>query len=301
MLVPFDLSSLPKITCFGFVSYKDPWIHFKRKTTEYLVYVVIKGDLFIQEGDHHYHLRATDFCLLQPNQVHTGYKKASCDYYYIHFRHNDLPNHNRSLNEILEDIIHTRNMSLNSNPTGYFEQDNRMCYLPTHYHIDDLSFSTYLVHVLEESLKEYNRQFEHYRISFSCKLLEILINISKEYVATTIEDLKSTYSKDYQKVVSIQHFIHNNYTTKINSTTIEQTLNFNYDYLNRIFRKMTGYTIIYYLTLIRINKSKELIIQTNNKISDIAVQVGIKDPYYFSKTFKKTTGYTPSEYRKIRV
>lgn len=300
MLVPFNLDSLPKITCFGFVSYKEPWIHFKRKTDEYIVYIIKKGELFIKEGDHNYELKKDDFCLLQPNQVHVGYEKACCDYYYIHFKQNEAPNLSKSLDEIVKEILKNRSESLKSSPTSYFEYSDSLCYIPKHFHITDESVSSHFMYILKESLEEYNKRIEHYRIIFSCKLIEILISISKEYVATELERHPSTYSRDYLKVETIQNYINNNYNKKINSWDIEQVFKFNYDYLNRIFHKMTGYTILNYLNKVRVNKAKELIEQTTGKLSEITFAVGITDPYYFSKTFKKITGVSPLEYRKNR-
>ncbi len=51
-----------------------------------------------------------------------------------------------------------------------------------------------------------------------------------------------------------------------------------------------------YLNMMRINKAKELIEVTPLKFSEIAYLVGINDPYYFSKLFKKYTGLTPTQY-----
>lgn len=300
MLVPFNLNYLPRITCFGFVSYKEPWIHFKRKTDEYIVYIIKKGDLYIKEGENYYELKKGDFCLLQPHQVHMGYKKACCDYYYIHFEQKELPDLNKSIDEMVKEILKNRSDSLRSNPTSYFEYSNSLCYIPKHFHITDESVSSHFMYVLKESLEEYNKRIEHYRIMFSCKLIEILISISKEYVAVELERHPSTYSRDYLKVESIQNYINGNYHKKVNSWDFEQVFQFNYDYLNRIFHKMTGQTILNYLNIVRINKAKELLEQTTNKLSEISFSVGITDPYYFSKAFKKMTGTSPLEYRKTR-
>ncbi|MFD1885847.1 response regulator transcription factor [Paenibacillus wenxiniae] len=69
-------------------------------------------------------------------------------------------------------------------------------------------------------------------------------------------------------------------------------------HLSKIFSQETGQTMTDYLTLIRINKAKELLKLTRHKTFEIAFQVGYKDPHYFSNLFKKVTGLTPTEYRK---
>jgi YesN/AraC family two-component response regulator len=300
MLVPFNLDFLPKITCFGFVSYKESWMHFKRKTDEYIVYIIKKGELYIKEGDHKYELKKNDFLLLQPNRMHIGYEKACCDYYYIHFKQEEMPDVSKPLDEIVKEILKKRSESLDSDPRSYFDYSNSLCYLPKHFHMADESVSSHFMYVLKDSLEQYNKKLEHYRIIFSCKLLEILISISKEYVATEIEKHHSTYSRSYLKIEAIHRYINSNYNKKINSWDIEQEFGFNYDYLNRIFHKLTGHTILNYLSIVRINRAKELIEHTTMNLSEITFAVGISDPYYFSKTFKKITGISPLVYRKNR-
>ncbi|MGO4183667.1 helix-turn-helix domain-containing protein, partial [Paenibacillus sp. TAF43_2] len=60
----------------------------------------------------------------------------------------------------------------------------------------------------------------------------------------------------------------------------------------------TGYSLTDYLVRMRIAKARIELEKTNNRISDIAINVGYSNFSHFSKLFKKTTGLTPQEYRK---
>lgn len=65
-----------------------------------------------------------------------------------------------------------------------------------------------------------------------------------------------------------------------------------------VFAQETGFTFTEYLTALRVGKAKELLRATTLRSSQIAFEVGYNDPHYFSYLFKKSTGFTPSEYRK---
>lgn len=69
-------------------------------------------------------------------------------------------------------------------------------------------------------------------------------------------------------------------------------------YFAVIFKQETGRTFNRYLTDLRINKAKDLILYTDLKSYEIGPKVGYDNPSYFSTVFKKNTGMSPSEYRK---
>ncbi|WP_440116383.1 helix-turn-helix domain-containing protein [Paenibacillus sp. QZ-Y1] len=65
---------------------------------------------------------------------------------------------------------------------------------------------------------------------------------------------------------------------------------------NELFRSLTDKTPIEYLTEIRLNRAKELLLQTEETIESIAHQVGFNDHYYFVRRFRQKTGLPPREY-----
>ncbi len=68
--------------------------------------------------------------------------------------------------------------------------------------------------------------------------------------------------------------------------------------LAKVFRKLTGSAPMEYLFRIRMEHAKVLLRETDTKIIDIAFGCGYGSSQYFANTFKKSTGMTPSEYRK---
>ena len=66
-----------------------------------------------------------------------------------------------------------------------------------------------------------------------------------------------------------------------------------------LFKKETGKNFLEYVTELRIQKAKNYLIQTDYDIAEIAASVGYGDLKYFSKLFRKNTGLSPSEFRKL--
>lgn len=79
--------------------------------------------------------------------------------------------------------------------------------------------------------------------------------------------------------------------------SVAEHINLSVSYICYLFKKEKNTTFVKYLTDLRINKAKQLLENTNLKISEIAEKVGYGDSYYFSHIFKKNTGYSPKDYR----
>ena len=78
---------------------------------------------------------------------------------------------------------------------------------------------------------------------------------------------------------------------------IAQSIGISEGHLSHTFKKETDYTLLNYLTRYRIHKAMELLRDCRVKVYEVAQQVGYKDITYFSATFKKVVGISPSEYQ----
>lgn len=84
-------------------------------------------------------------------------------------------------------------------------------------------------------------------------------------------------------------------TLSLNSVAGE--VNVSPSYFSAIFSREKQMTFVEYVTGKRMDKAKKLLRQTQMHTGEIALEVGYKDPHYFSFVFKKTQGCTPREYR----
>ena len=79
--------------------------------------------------------------------------------------------------------------------------------------------------------------------------------------------------------------------------SIAQALGLSAGHLSHLFKKETDYTLNNYITRYRIHKAMELLRDCRARVYEVAEQVGYRDIAYFSSTFKKLTGMSPSEYQ----
>ena len=87
---------------------------------------------------------------------------------------------------------------------------------------------------------------------------------------------------------------------RLSVSEICKILHYNKSYVFRQFKKTTGTTIMAYFTHLKIQQAKGMLRETDMAISEISDALSFESSNYFSKTFKRVTGYTPSTYRKMR-
>ena len=104
-------------------------------------------------------------------------------------------------------------------------------------------------------------------------------------------------SENYSKVVrDAQIYIMTNYPLPISVGSIAEELHIDRYQFMRIFKSETGDTVNNFITNYRMHVAIDLLQKGNYKISEVSKNVGYPDTNYFSKLFKKHTGYLPSEY-----
>ena len=93
-------------------------------------------------------------------------------------------------------------------------------------------------------------------------------------------------------------YIDQNYTDEtLSLNTVAKAANISPNYFSGVFSQEMGQTFVEYLTEKRMERAKELLRYSGKRSSEVAYEVGYRDPRYFSFLFKKTQGCTPSSYR----
>jgi AraC-like DNA-binding protein len=124
--------------------------------------------------------------------------------------------------------------------------------------------------------------------------------IIKPFIHNIRQDSEKQDVRIKQSIDRIIETIHAEYDSDLSLDMLAEEHQMTPLMLSKSFKKWTGVNFIHYLTDIRINKSKWLLVETDYKINDIAEMVGYQ-PTYFNRIFKKSEGVTPSHYREMRL
>lgn len=93
-------------------------------------------------------------------------------------------------------------------------------------------------------------------------------------------------------------YIKENFDQQISLKDAAEAVNTSAFYFCKMFKKATGLTFTEYLTRLRIEKAKNLLMNPNQRISEVAFEVGFDSLSQFNRSFKRITGSTPSQFRK---
>ena len=90
-----------------------------------------------------------------------------------------------------------------------------------------------------------------------------------------------------------------NLFTKMRVEEIADKINVSYSWFRRIFKEYTGFGPAQYMQELKIQKGKELLLNTSLSAKEIAFKMGFENHEYFFTVFRKKTGMTPTQYRKF--
>lgn len=118
------------------------------------------------------------------------------------------------------------------------------------------------------------------------------------YLLTLTFDYEEEVQKSSGIIHRIQMFIREHYKENIGRNEIGAEFFLVPEYLAKMYKKKTGQTLKDYINECRLEQARQLLANTQMKISDVAAEVGFDNFSYFSTLFKKHTGMTPNEYRQ---
>lgn len=105
-------------------------------------------------------------------------------------------------------------------------------------------------------------------------------------------------SRETWLIVRINQYIEQHYQEDLTLTILADEVHYSPAYLSRFYKANTGTNVMTHLYNVRIGKARELLENSNDKVSDIAVKTGFCSTKYFNRVFKKMTGLSPAQFRR---
>ncbi len=183
------------------------------------------------------------------------------------------------------------------------QQDNLSSSLLRQYLIVDVSAEVLsFIRKLSPDAELENEIEELNRVLLEKHSIEELRNYLIRFLTETIDRRDDVSGRKYTDLIeAAKKEIDENYMLdEISLNTVSVRVGMSPSYFSAVFSRETGMTFVEYLTEVRMNKAKEYLMCSSMKMTEIAFEVGYRDPHYFSYIFKKTQGCTPKEYRARR-
>ena len=241
---------------------------------EYELILVLKGSFELSLDGKSYMMNAGNCAWIGDGVVHGGIPH-DCVYECVVFDLgtllHDTPVCSRSAAEFLAD---------ENGYTGIFEAGSKQAKLA------DKIF---------ESMEKEQKGYEWTTVGLMWQLMGSLINTKAKNISL---------SKNRRQIIRLKNvltYIRNNYESPITLAELADVAGMVPRYFCRAFSDMTGKTPIEYLNYYRIESAGERLLLTDESITDIALSCGFNDMSYFSKTFSRYKGMSPSIYRKNHI
>ena len=135
-----------------------------------------------------------------------------------------------------------------------------------------------------------------------CSRLSALVDICYSDISQsekqTEKSLIMRNKKALLKIEKLFSYIHANYSRKITIGEIAAVLHYSPNYFTKVWKKYMGTSFHAYLNEYRVNKATVLLKNTDNSVTDIALETGFDSIKTFNRVFKNIMGANPSEFRK---
>ena len=262
--------------CGKFISPNEEWMHLTRNLTDYELFVVTDGTLYIADEIHKYEVLPGQYLLMPPTVFQHGFKSGSCSFYWMHF------GYNREHND------HTVLKSQLSTPDALAYSAARIL-LPIQGELKSLERITILMKQLQDSDRRYREATLN-----RCLCGAILSEIA---VQSPLYQAYGSKKSQEQLFSDIVDYIHWHISEKLRVTELAEYFGYNCKYLTTFFKKTAGIPIKQYILQEKIERAKAVLTETNQAVSQIAYSLGFSDAHNFTNAFKRITELSPSEYR----
>lgn len=266
-LLPEAVAALPDIFVLG-VSVFDPvWSERTHSDTAAELLCVVRGGMTLEMSERRFRLRAGDIAVIPPNNPHRDI-----------FSLRDEP-----------EIFLARFKWRGAKHFFAAITNEQLSLLSGH----DRGEALALLHLLQSHAKgESPLDQAIVRPLLHALLLKLWHGVRR--VNGTGEEDKMRVGRRHELMMRAKALLDQEFATALSLEVLSRRLNVSPYYLSRVFSQEAGFSLISYLTEVRMKKARELLARRAGNVSQVAYAVGYENPHYFSRVFKSFFGYAPS-------
>lgn len=188
---------------------------------------------------------------------------------------------------------------------NFFRDSNQIntCYCKTRSLKNHLiNLSCLLCHgVIKKGVSPYDaksKSIAFIKIIEQCGSVTDLLKVGEKLIKGYAMQVTNSFIKTKEPAISTALcYIHSNFSNELTLDMVAEHVKLSKCYFSGLFKKEVGVPFCNYLNQVRVEKSKFLLLHTDESLIDIAIQLGFNSQSYFSTQFKKYTGVTPKQYR----
>ncbi|MGI6168043.1 MAG: helix-turn-helix domain-containing protein [Eubacteriales bacterium] len=294
MLYKINTSQLPDVRHSGQITYNTGWTNNGRIRPVNMLLYVVSGEMRVELsgmfGEQTVSLLPGSYLFIPSRTYFRAYLFEKCNYRYVHFTPPDILSPVSS-REAAADIVNFEKMQHKIAFTENVAQSLGYTFVS-----QTGSASSYLW-----QLDALFQQMDKYRMTvgliakhrLDLTFLEMLLLISEDTLGEIV------LAKRQSSVLSeMLLWISRHYTEKITLEDMSRRFGFSKQHIIRLFKTYQKQAVIQYINKFRLQKSLEMLANTDISIGEIARSTGFANLYYYTRLYRNTYGHTPTEYRR---
>jgi len=271
----------------GDFAVRKPWHSPPRRLLDYLLIYIQEGHCLICVEETSYHFQAGEFCLVQPNDLHTLEGTTNTITPYVHM---DI-----FYNPAREESFPTRPGQVDLSPYRHLLQPRLNDWNTIHIPV---KFSPAHPAWFRETMLAMIGVWQHRdvigQLEAQYHATALVLSLLKEQHQLTVETFQEPQSFNW--VLSYLSF---HLAEPLSVAEIAQHAHLSPSRFSKLFRQHFGLSPHQYLLHLRIQHAQSLLNRTNLTLEEVADYCGFADVHHFSKAFKKIVGYSPGVYRSL--
>ena len=237
---------------------------------------ILQGELAIRLNNREYVAKSGDIVFVNPETVH-GASPEACVYECVIFHIDFLDTATYSCKFFVESILNREYVIRDFNK----------------YEDSDLINS---VNAVFEAMKHKSSGYKFTVIGALYAMLGVIVD--GHLYSNVTGDAEISDSKNIPKLKKVLSFLRENYESQLSLTDIAKAADMSPKYFCYFFKEKTGKTPVEYLNGYRIEKASQMLLNSDQSVTEIAFSCGFNDLSYFIRTFKAQKGISPAKFRK---